>query len=106
MKSKPLFVVLLMALLATFVYAALNLVYEKEVQTCTDSDFGLNFSVTGTINGTALNGNPYSFTDVCKANNITVREGACRFNATAVYAQVWEKDCSDLNKTCMLGRCV
>ncbi len=106
MKTRLFYGLLIAALLASAVYAALVLVFEERVQSCSDTDFGLNFTVKGNISGVDLNNSTFSYTDNCLVNNITLREGACMTNSTGVYAQVWKKDCSDLNMTCVVGRCV
>ncbi len=93
--------------LAALVLAA-TLVQEEEVISCTDTDSGLNFTVKGTIFGLNLTGGNYTFTDKCKANNITLHEGACFFDASSnkTFAQVWSQNCSDFNMTCTNGKCV
>ncbi len=112
MKSKLLLGILVASVLAAVVYAALTLIYEKEVQTCTDTDGGFNFTFQGNVTGLKLDNSTYNFQDECKFNgdpsgdNVTVREGVCFVNATKTFVQVWEKDCTDLNMTCQNGRCV
>jgi len=69
---------------------------------CSDSDGGQIYNVTGTVNGT-YNGTPYSYTDYC-ASGTNLNEYYCSgtSNASTVYA------CTNMgaNYTCSSGKCV
>lgn len=100
----------LVALFAVIVIAAATLQKEQKVLTCSDSDFdhgsGLTFTIAGNITGQNLNGSNYQHDDRCKpSDNVTLAEFACKVNATGTYKQVWSFNCSELNKTCVNGRC-
>ncbi len=108
---KKIFTVLIAVLLGAVLVWAASLYHYEEVQTCSDTDGGINYlgaNSTGTISGLNLTGSPYSFTDKCSGNNVSVFEGSCYYNSTSnkTYGVVWKQDCTTLNLTCQNGACV
>jgi len=81
--------------------------------TCSDTDFGLNFTNVGSINFT-INQTFYGpLTDFC-VNNNTVYEFACSNDLPALnltdYALLATENCQSVfnntNSTCLNGRCI
>jgi len=88
---------------------AWNMIREKEVTTCIDTDFGLDESVQGFVYGLDLNLISYNNTDYCRSGGFILTEFACDFNITTnqTFVQAWEYNCSLGNFTnCSLGKCI
>ncbi len=95
-----------LAVMATGAFAAW-LIGSQEVQTCTDTDGGLNYLTMGAIHGLDRNGTPYNLTDYC-ISNATIAEHACYINTTnnKTYAVRVGESCTAANKTfCSAGKC-
>ena len=92
-----------MLIFTTLIYA-FTLVQETEVLTCTDTDYGLNESVRGTISGLTLQNKTYNKTDYCatQVSNLTLVEYACSYSNTTVKAQRWTHNCTN---GCSVGKC-
>ena len=95
--KKTFFTVLIIVTLSAIVYAA-TLQWQRQVSTCTDTDGGLNFNVTGTASGVTLFGANYSFTDYCVNNNMLGEYACSTVNGT--YLQFWHQGCN-----CVTGHC-
>ena len=82
------------------VFAA-TLERQFQVQTCSDSDGGLVFNVTGTVSGIKLSGANYSYTDFCK-DTTKILEYTCFSNGTNNFVQGWSENCTN---GCANGHC-
>ena len=102
MKKQIILLVFSVVILSAIVIAA-TLQWEREVLTCSDSDGGLNFNITGTASGLTLTGMNYSYTDFCTGQS-TVNEYACSSN-NGTFLQLWQQDCSTFGLDCCNGHC-
>ncbi|MEK6899320.1 MAG: hypothetical protein AABW79_04465 [Nanoarchaeota archaeon] len=91
-------------ILSTIAFAA-TLVKQSEVQSCLDTDGGVNVTRLGITYGVELSGSNFTLTDFC-TNNSTLIEYACSNVNGTIYKQQWNQNCAQLNKTCSAGRCV
>ena len=84
---------------------------QVDPNSCSDTDFGLNFTVNGTINFT-VNQTPYLFDDYC-LNDTIVYEFACTNDVPELnltdYAVLVGEDCTvalnNSNALCVNGKC-
>jgi len=77
-----------------------------EVQTCEDSDNGLNFLVEGNITGLDLNDTYYEKNDYC-IDNLTIMEYGCYERDNSTFAVEVYENCTAINTTsCSIGKCI
>ncbi|MBS3146833.1 hypothetical protein J4471_04010 [Candidatus Woesearchaeota archaeon] len=101
--------VIVVAFVATMVYAyTWNYVSASKVQTCFDSDGGLNARFTGNISGVDLSNITYLYNDFCKTSTL-LYERRCNFNGNVTYAETWSTNCNNMTENttqCSAGRCI
>ena len=103
--NKVLWGVFVVAIAATMVYAyTWTLISSKPVNSCSDSDGGLQGKIFGSVSGLDLNNKTYNVTDAC-SNTTILYESACSVGTK----QVWSTNCNNMTEnttTCSSGRCV
>ncbi len=108
-KNKYILGLFVVAIAATVVYAyTWNLVGQTKVQTCLDSDGGLNARVAGNASGLDLNNGTYSYNDFCKTSSI-LYERNCNFAGNLTYFETWSTNCNNMTENttqCSSGRCI